>query len=74
MMDRVRVHGPCHVMRNIPGQVRKGSENSNFQTFAGFSQKHSNKQTDKETSLGNMYWEKRGVISPLNNNGRSREN
>ena len=54
MMDRVRVHGPCHVMRNIPGQVKKGPENSNFQTFAGFSQKHSNKQTDKGTSPGNL--------------------
>ena len=24
MMDMVTVHGPCHAMRNIPGQVRKG--------------------------------------------------
>ena len=40
MMDMVRVHGPCHVTRNIPGQVKTGPENSNFQTFAGFSQKH----------------------------------
>ena len=54
MMDIVRVHGPCHVTRNIPGQVNKGPENSNFQTFAGFSQKYSNMQTDKGTSPGNM--------------------
>ena len=54
MMDMVTVDGPCHVMRNIPEQVKKGPQNSNFQTFAGFSQKHSNKQTDKGTSLGNM--------------------
>ena len=30
MMDRVKVHGPYHVMRNIPGQVKKGPE---IQTF-----------------------------------------
>ena len=27
MMDRVKVHGPCHVLRNIPRQVKKGPEN-----------------------------------------------
>ena len=54
MMDRVKVHGPCHVMRNISRQVKKGPENSNFQTFAGFGQKHWNKQMDKGTSPGNM--------------------
>ena len=56
---------PCY--EKYPWTGQKRSRKFNFQTFTGFSQKHSNKQTDKGTSPGNMYWEKRGVISPLKN-------
>ena len=30
MMDMVTVHGPCHILRNIPGQVKKGPEIKTF--------------------------------------------
>ena len=41
-------------MRNIPGQVKKGQENSNFQTFAGLSQKHWKSNQHAATSPWNI--------------------
>ena len=58
MMDMVRVHGPCHVTRNIPGQVKKKVQK--IQTFKLLLVSVRSIQTSKQT------WEQVQEIS----NGR----
>ena len=50
MMDIVTVHGPCHVLRNIPGQVSKGPDKlklSKFHWFQSEALKQANGQRNK---------------------------
>ena len=49
MMDMVKVHGPCHVTRNIPGQVKMVQEIQTFKlSLVSVRSIQTNKQTKEQ--------------------------